>query len=167
MAEQLSLWYKGRMIPEFAREYLTNRESTYNIQDVYYISDRQIQSSRNKYNGCLQFEDTDLLTNYIWLEDKFGIRDKQIWNSLEQWRPDLYLLCSIDLPWQEDPLREDQWRRKIIAHKYIQHLERLKARFCIVEGSARQRFNRARFFIESMQIFHTFEPQGCRGAMRG
>ena len=150
MAEQLSIWYKGRMIPEFAREYLTNREGTYNIQDVYNISARQLQISKNEYRGSLQIEDTDLLTCYIWLEDKFGIQDKQIWSSLEQWRPDLYLLCATDLPWQKDPLREDQWRRNIIAQKYFKNLERLKVRFCVVEGSGRQRFNKARFFIESM-----------------
>jgi len=49
---------------------------------------------------------------------------------------DLYLLCDIDLPWEDDPLREHPASRKELFDLYFQTLNRWKVPFEVISGKA-------------------------------
>jgi nicotinamide riboside kinase len=52
---------------------------------------------------------------------------------------DLYLLCDIDLPWEDDPLREHPHQREVLLGKYRTRLETLGVNHALVQGSGDQR----------------------------
>jgi nicotinamide riboside kinase len=55
---------------------------------------------------CFLFCDTDLRVIQVWSQHRFGKVDPWVLEEIARRTYDLILLCSPDLPWQEDPLRE-------------------------------------------------------------
>ncbi len=51
----------------------------------------------------------------------------------------LYFLCSPDIPWQPDPLREHPAEREILFKMYENLLRDIQARYVIVRGTPAQR----------------------------
>ena len=52
------------------------------------------------------FIDTDLYVMKVWCEFVFNKCHTYILEQIAARKYDLYLLCNIDLPWTDDPLRE-------------------------------------------------------------
>lgn len=89
------------------------------------------------------FCDTDLLVTKVWSEFKYGKCDPWILEQVNIHRYDLYLLCDIDLPWQDDPLREHPDKRKELFDIYHRHLLEMKVDFVIVAGIGDRRLENA------------------------
>jgi nicotinamide riboside kinase len=60
------------------------------------------------------------------------------------------LLCDIDLPWEEDPLREHPDRRKELFDIYYRSLLNMKVDYVIISGSGDKRLERAIIAVEDM-----------------
>ena len=57
---------------------------------------------------------------------------------------DLFLVCYYDIPWQEDPVRENPGpMRKYLYDKYIQEVEALGAPYEIIRGNGPARIQNA------------------------
>lgn len=141
-----SLWCKntfgGFFIPEFAREYLQGK-SGYEKKDLKTIAKGQlrlINKAKNKEGRI--WCDTDLLTIKIWSEIKYKACDDWI---VFQWKnnlPDMYVLCSPDIPWEEDPLRESKNERGKLFEIYVKELKKIKVDYFILEGNKCEREKR-------------------------
>jgi nicotinamide riboside kinase len=91
----------------------------------------------------LLFCDTTLLVIKVWSEFKFGYCDPAIIAELENNTYDLHLLTYIDIPWQDDPLREHPDRREELFQIYRNELERMKVPFTEIRGQREERQSRA------------------------
>ena len=141
LARALAEHYSTVWIPEFAREYLADLDGDYMMSDLTNIALGQLAMERS-LEGLAQkylFSDTDMTTIKIWSQDKFGAVDPQIEKLFTEQDYAHYFLCSPDMEWEEDALREDPERRDEIFEMYKAELDRVGRRFTIVEGELERR----------------------------
>jgi len=108
LSEALARALNTIWVPEYARGYLESLDRPYNEDDQLQIAKGQLASEdsllpqANKYLIC----DTDLYVLKVWGESKYGRCHRWILEQIAKRKYDLYLLTNIDVPWQDDPLRE-------------------------------------------------------------
>jgi NadR type nicotinamide-nucleotide adenylyltransferase len=147
LAQNLAGCFECIWVPEFAREYLENLRRPYEYDDLLNIARGQVRledelSLRSKE---LLICDTDLNVIKVWSEHKFGKVHPWIVDQINTRKYDLFLLTDIDIPWQEDPLREhpDPEMRKHFFSRYQKILLDMKVPFEVVSGNERQRLDLA------------------------
>jgi nicotinamide riboside kinase len=59
----------------------------------------------------------------IWSEFKYGFCDPEILTLMKEQKYDLHLLADVDLPWEDDPLREHPDKRQELFDLYKAELE--------------------------------------------
>lgn len=145
LARELAVRYDTLYVEEFARKYLTELGRSYVREDILKIAQGQyaLEEEKKKHARNYLFCDTDMIVCKIWSRFKYGKVDPWIEEMVESHRYDLYLLCDIDLPWEDDPLREHPQRRNALFDLYLYELKRLKAPFGVVSGSGRERIENA------------------------
>jgi NadR type nicotinamide-nucleotide adenylyltransferase len=154
LAEQLAFHYKTVWVPEYAREYIGKLKLPYSKDDILTIAKKQLENE----NKCAEaatgflFCDSELIVTKIWSEDKFNSCDEWILGKIEEHAYDLYLLCYIDIPWQEDPQREDPHRREYLFNLYLQELTERNFPFRVISGSGKKRVMNATKQIESFFV---------------
>ena len=94
--------------------------------------------------------DTDLLTQKIWGLEKYNEVDDFTEKHYPNQLPDLYIVCSPDIPWEPDPLRENPHDRGRLFKRYLEEIEALKVPCTIVRGSESERLNQALVFIREI-----------------
>jgi nicotinamide riboside kinase len=80
------------------------------------------------------FCDTTILTVKIWSDEMLGETPKIVLDALTDRTYDLYLLLNIDLPWEEDPLREFPHMREHFMNVWYKELNNLGARYVLISG---------------------------------
>ena len=151
LSQALAEHYHTNWVPEFAREYVDKLNRPYNYEDLHIIAKRQLELENEliKYTNKFLFCDTDFLVLKIWSEHKFGKVHPFINDQFNKKTFDLILLMDIDLPWQYDPQREHPNQRKFFLDWYLNELQKAKANFKIVGGSAEDRMINAINIIET------------------
>jgi NadR type nicotinamide-nucleotide adenylyltransferase len=150
LTKQLALHYHTLFVPEVAREYLADLGRLYEFEDIVYIAKKQLDTENEQAEkaGDILFCDTDLLVTKIWSLYKYGKCDPWIEEHVNCHRYDLYLLCDIDLPWQDDPLREHPENRKELFGMYKEELISLGVNFSIIRGKGKLRLMNAISVVE-------------------
>ena len=139
-AERLSTEYNLPLVHEYAREHLEKKGPEYTFDDLIFIANTQVDLEKNAYNNHdLILCDTDLLTIRIWASDKFQ-KELNLVDFLQEHKH--YLLCLPDIPWENDPLRENPTDRDRLFHIYETELKKMNASYTIVDQDAR---NQLRF----------------------
>ena len=129
LAEELKL----SVSPEFARSYLAVTPS-YSQDTLDFMARRQF-SENNKAQIC----DTELLVFYVWSTEKYGQVSPLIQELLKEQRIHHYFLCAPDIPWEEDPLRENPHDRERLFDCYKNLLEEWRLPFSVLKGSLSER----------------------------
>jgi NadR type nicotinamide-nucleotide adenylyltransferase len=145
LCKQLAEKYNTVYVPEFARDYLTNLGRKYTYEDVLYIAEQQLvleKEYEKKANGIL-FCDTNLITIKIWLKFVFNRIPVDLDFMINNAQYDQTFLMDIDLPWEEDPLREHPTRRKEILSLHIDELGFHKISFALICGNGPSRLKNA------------------------
>lgn len=138
---------------EYARQWLTKNGPEYNFKDLIHMEKIQRENHELKLQEFASkyfLIDTDLLNYIVWAEDKF---DKLPDEWLDRWikmENRHYLLCMPDIPWEADPLREDQGRRAYIFERHLYYLENYNKSFCLISGDKSERFEKAQIFIRGI-----------------
>ncbi len=151
LSKQLATYYNCDLVEEYAREYIDKLTQPYTQEDILQIAKTQkkIELQKTKEVNKILITDTELIVTKIWSEFKYQNCHPWILENIEKQNYDLYLLCDIDLPWEEDPQREHPHLRKHLFNLYKQELERRNLNFKIISGKKETRFENARRFIES------------------
>jgi len=146
LTKELASHFKVPFIIETAREYVENLDRKYNFQDVKNIARSQIEAL-NKYKDSdypYIFVDTWLIITKIWFEKVFGKTPNWLEKEINQTEIDLFLVCNIDLPWVQDPVRENGGEKRIILHNnYITDLNEFGFNYKIVSGENENRIKNA------------------------
>lgn len=135
LSERLEAVY----IPEFARNYLMEREGIYEESDLVHIASGQLNLWLTHEKAPVLISDTEMIVMKIWSEFKYGNVDPFILEALSSQQFDHYFLCYPDIPWEEDPLREHPEQRMELYDLYLKELQDRNLPFTIVKGDLNQR----------------------------
>ena len=150
LAQTLSKRLGWPVLPELARGYLTQRAIDtaqeayrYRPSDLIALVQAQKDLENRTRAGDHCIADTDLLTLTIWWQEKYGPVPALFNEAWLGQAPRFYLLCRPDLPWETDPLRENQHDRERLFGLYEQQLRRRGCRYEMCDGSGSARAENA------------------------
>lgn len=153
LCQALAAHYQVLWCPEYARQYLEEKPGGYHYreEDLLLIARGQLRQESTYLHRAgdrkdrFLFIDTDLYVMKVWSEIAFQKCDHWILHQIASRRYDYYLLCDIDLPWSEDPLREypDPAMRKRLFNYYQDLLQRQRTPFSVISGQNSKRVNNA------------------------
>ncbi|MEN8248741.1 MAG: ATP-binding protein [Bacteroidota bacterium] len=133
------------LVPEFAREYLNKTDGKYEKEDLLEIAKGQIKIENEAASDTpeLLICDTSLEVIRVWSEWKYKACDSFILEQAKLRVPDLFLLLKPDIPWKEDPLRENPTDREALYQYYLKTLEEYNAPIIELRGDDDKRLNSA------------------------
>ncbi|MGB8720302.1 MAG: ATP-binding protein [Desulfobacterales bacterium] len=145
LAEALATHFGTLWVPEYARQYLAKLGRPYRFEDIGAIARGQLRSEARREPGAKRFLfcDTELIVAKIWSEFRFQRCDPWILATIDIHRYALYLLTDIDLPWEDDPLREQSAHRPTLFHLYCRELVARSLPFEVLSGSRDNRLRKA------------------------
>ncbi len=145
MSAYLAKHYNTVWVPEYAREYcdkLTEPPTWQDEVNMFYgqlALEKEILPNANKILIC----DTTFITVKIWSDYTFGESPREVLDELPKHPYDLYLLLNIDLPWEEDPLRDFPYMREHFMEVWVKELQALDANYVTISGTGPERYDRA------------------------
>ncbi len=145
LANKLSEHYKTVFMPEYARSYIESLDRKYNYSDVETIANKQIEQLSeylSKANGILLI-DTWLIITKVWFNEVYGKNPGWLSAQLKNIPIDIYLLCSPDITWEYDPVRENPDNRKYLFDVYKNEIENLNKPYKIIKGKNSDRLSNA------------------------
>ena len=165
LCEQMARHYNTLWCPEYAREFLMTHGMNYTYDDLLTIAQGQLELE-DRYISLLKstsqtpnsnaarsshthhsflFIDTNMYVMKVWCEFVFGKCHPFILEQIVERKYDLYFLCSVDLPWIADLLREypDLETRKTLYSIYKSILTDQPIPWVEISGDSEQRFEKA------------------------
>ena len=145
MSAYLAKHYNTIWVPEYARDYCAKLTEPCTWQDdinMFYGQlnlEAEMLPLANKLLVC----DTTFITVKIWSDYTFGRTPKEVLDELPKRPYDLYLLLDIDLPWEEDPLRDFPHMREHFMGVWVKELQALDARYVLISGTGDDRYENA------------------------
>jgi len=145
MSAYLANHYNTVWVPEFAREYcekLTEPPTWQDEVNMFYgqlALEAEIVQKANKLLMC----DTTFITVKIWSDYTFGRSPQEVLDELPVHPYDLYLLLDVDLPWEEDPLRDFPHLREHFMQVWHRELQALNANYIVISGEGKVRYEAA------------------------
>ncbi len=136
MSAHLAKHFNTVWVPEFARGYcekLTEPPAWQDEINMFYgqlALEAEILPKANKLLIC----DTTFITVKIWSDYTFGKSPQEVLDELPKHPYDLYLFLNIDLPWEEDPLRDFPHKREYFMDVWHKELQALNARYVLISG---------------------------------
>jgi NadR type nicotinamide-nucleotide adenylyltransferase len=148
LAKALAEHYKAPWISEYAREYVEKLARPYTYDDVCQIAQVQIEQEKQYNdpsfeNGNYVFFDTDLIITKVWFEYRYSRIPVFVTDWMTVNNFDLYLLCSPDLPWEFDPVREHGADREFFFDWYKREIEQTGKPYVVVSGIGEKRIQNA------------------------
>ena len=146
LAKQLADRFDGQYIPEYAREYVETLNRPYTYEDVEHIAKTQVSQYQETKSASQQlfFFDTWLLITKVWFNWVYGKTPDWLEDRIRECPIDLFLLCSPDLPWEADPVRENGGENRVkLFEQYLKELHHYGFKFVLVSGSGNSRLANA------------------------
>ncbi len=147
LAKYLSNILNATYIPEFARLYLEINGPDYSKDDVINIARQQIEMISSTHSP-LVICDTECIVLNIWMDVKYQFTPPFITDSIKNNICDIYILCSPDIPWEDDILRENPKDRDVLFNLYLQYLKNYNLNYIIVYGNLDFRIQKSIEFIK-------------------
>jgi len=145
MSAYLAKHYHTVWVPEYAREYCEKLTEPPTWQDEINMFEGQLalESSLLSQANRILICDTTFITVKIWSDHIFGKTPQQVVDELARHHYDFYLLLNIDLPWQDDPLRDFPDKREHFMQVWHQELKALDANYVLISGIGPERYRNA------------------------
>jgi NadR type nicotinamide-nucleotide adenylyltransferase len=152
VAKYLSEKYNGYYFPELAREYVEKLGRKYNYRDIVHIAEKQKEQFENAMSLCKDktaIFDTYLIITKIWMVWNSGRYETWIDEMIEKTNQAVFLLCTPDLEWQADNVRENGGEKRIeLFNLYREELENFDLNYSLIEGNGTARFDNAERVIK-------------------
>jgi len=145
MSAYLAKHYNTVWVPEYAREYCEKLTEAPTFQDEINMFHGQLALEKEllpKANRIL-ICDTTFITVKIWSDQMFGRSPQEVLDELPKHTYDLYLLLNIDLPWQDDPLRDFPTMREHFMAVWHKELDAINANYIVISGTGEERYQNA------------------------
>jgi NadR type nicotinamide-nucleotide adenylyltransferase len=145
ISPMLAEHYETVWVPEYAREYCEKLSAPCTWEDEINMFRGQLELEKellpkaNKILIC----DTTFITVKIWSDQMFGKAPQEVIDELAKHPYDFYLLMNIDLPWEDDPLRDFPNMREHFMEVWHRELQELGANYSVISGQAEERLENA------------------------
>lgn len=156
LAKQLASHFNTTWAPEFARDYLQEKWNAKQeicvAEDLLPIAIGQMQlenSALQKANTYL-FADTCLMITKVFSEIYYGFCDAKLDKAARKHKYDLFFLTDVDVPWEQDDLRDAPNNRVETFEKFKQALIENNKPFIVLSGNPKMRFQKAITIIEEL-----------------
>ena len=157
LAKQLADYFDTVWAPEYAREYLQKKlDEVGQIcqpEDLLPIAIGQTKLENDKLltaNRYL-FCDTCLLVTKVFSEINYNFCDPILDKAARKHKYDLFFLTDIDVPWEDDGLRDQPNKREAQFNIFKESLVHNKKPFVVLSGNAETRFEKAKIIIENLE----------------
>lgn len=146
VAAHLAQVYGTVYVPEYSREYCQGIDRAYTLEDemnIFYGQLRAEATVLENLEGGLVFMDTMFLTVKIWCDHLFAFTPDPVLRALMEVHYDYYLLMDIDLPWEDDHLRDFPMLRDHFKQVWIRELDAIGADYILISGQGDARLYNA------------------------
>jgi nicotinamide riboside kinase len=145
LSRELANRLGATLVEEYAREYLESLNRPYILEDLSVIAEEQCARWQKAIDSgaSILIADTEMTVIRIWSEFVFGVVPEKIVELQRVQAFDFYLLCDIDLPWVEDPLREHPFHRGELMDRYLMEINRAAYPYAVVRGVDKHRLTNA------------------------
>jgi NadR type nicotinamide-nucleotide adenylyltransferase len=141
LSKSLAAHFNTVWVEEYARPYLNKLGRPYDQTDLIKIAHGQLRMEDEWIRDAkrLLICDTNLVVLKIWSEVKYGSCDPHIIEMMKGRKYHLYLLTYIDVPWEDDPMREHPERREELYKMYLSEMQQQSAPFVEIKGPMNER----------------------------
>ena len=156
MSQQLAEHFETVWAPEFARDYLQEKFNDAGMicepEDLMPIAvgqtklENEVLSVANKF----LFADTCLMVTKVYSEIYYNFCDPILEKAARKHKYDLFFLTDIDVPWEEDDLRDRPDDREAIFKIFKQALIDNKKPFITLSGDMETRFEKAKKILADL-----------------
>lgn len=149
---RLAKHYDADYVPEFVRGYAEKKGGVLSFADHGPIARGQIATEDEHIatGKPLLIQDTDLLSTVVYCDHYFGQCPRWIVDAAKERKPDLYLLCDIDIAWIPDGVRDRGHLREEMQRLFRDAVARSTVPFALITGSGEERVERS---IEAIDAF--------------
>lgn len=133
-------------VPEYSRYYCANLNNVYTLADevnMFYgqvaLEEALLPLAQENLLIC----DTTIMTIKVWCDYLFQETPLEVLDEIKRRDYDLYLLMDIDLPWQDDPLRDFPEQRGHFMEVWKTELQALGANYVLISGLGDERLRNA------------------------
>lgn len=161
ISQQLALHYNTVWVPEYARGYCEKlvAECTWEDEINMFRGQLELEEQMSRLANRVLICDTTFITVKIWSDHMFGRAPQEVLDKLPHHNYDLYLLMDIDLPWEEDPLRDFPHMREHFMEVWHKELKALGANYSLISGTDEERFRNAVSHIDGFLLSKLCHPQ--------
>ncbi len=137
----LARHYQTVWVPEFARGYCQELGHDPGFEDERLMLQGQLalEDSLIPLANRLIFCDTMFLTVKIWSEFEFHSYPTEVDTELAHRSYDFFLIMNIDLPWEDDPLRNFPNLREHFMQVHLKEVKALGKPYAIISGFGPER----------------------------
>jgi nicotinamide riboside kinase len=131
LAEKLN----AEWIPEYARYYMSSLSGKYNYDDVEHVARKQVEDYHKYTQPGIVIFDTWLIITKVWFQRVYKRMPEWLEEEISNLKIDLFLLCEPDIPWEEDPVRENDGKTRITLYNlYKEEILRLGVSYRVIKG---------------------------------
>ena len=154
IAGRLAEYFKAELVPEFVRGYAEAKGGSIGFEDHGPIARGQIalEDEHIARTTGLVVQDTDLLSTVVYCEHYFGQCPDWIRESAAVRRPDLYLLCEIDIDWVHDGVRDRGHMREAMQQLFREAVRSSGVATAVITGGWGERLQRAVDAIDALVL---------------
>ena len=135
-----------RWIPEYARDYVGKLNRSYNYNDLVHIAETQV-SRKNEIEttkDSILILDTWLIITKVWFMEVYNKYPDWLDEEIVKNKIDLFVICKPDIPWVQDPLRENGGeKRDYLMKRYVEEIRNTGWDFIIIGGMGNDRYHNA------------------------
>ena len=114
------------------------------------VGEEIVESHEPGHEECIVLTDTFLLVILVWSQHRYGKVSDTVQELYSKYQPDIYLLCTPDLPWKHDVLRENEHERDELFEQYLEHIESSGIPYFVVEGLGPERMKRVLSQVQTL-----------------
>ena len=158
LAKQLADYYQTAWVPEFARKYLQEKlESGRGICDAKDMlpiayGQTKLENEGAAIANTYLFCDTNLMVTKVFSELYYNFCDSLLDEAARAHQYDLFFLTDIDVPWEDDGLRDSPEGRESVFSVFKQSLIDNKKPFITLTGDKETRLNKAVTILEELRM---------------
>jgi NadR type nicotinamide-nucleotide adenylyltransferase len=152
LAMRLASFFNAALVPEFVRRYAEEKGAPLDFSDHGPIARGQMALEDEMIARAtrLVVQDTDLLSTVVYCNHYFGRCPPWIEEVAAGRRPDLYLLCEIDVPWIADGVRDRGEQREEMQRLFRETVLGTGVPVATIEGDGDERIQRASDAIDAL-----------------
>ena len=150
LAKKMAELYQTEFVPEVAREIITSNDFT--VDDIIQVGHAQTKRvlDKAKVANKLLICDTDLITTQIYSQIYLKQVPDVLYALEKQVHYDAYFLFNIDVPWEEDGLRDLGTKREEMMKMFKSEIDKRKIDYIMVSGDYQQREQCVRTKLEAL-----------------